>query len=156
MLAPGYYARQDTKGPVKLAVRSLGLTMALNLILMGTLAATGRLEMPGMHAMLALTNGIGALFNASWLYSGLVRSKVLLRDPQGAAMIRRIVFASAAMGAVLWWLGGDVPSWLQQDTLHRVVRLAALVAGGAATYFGCLWLLGARAAQFRMTPPVAP
>jgi len=154
VLAPGYYARQDTKGPVKLAVRSLGLTMGLNIILMGTLAATGRLEMPGMHAMLALTNGIGALFNASWLYSGLVRSKVLLRDPQGAAMIRRIVIASAAMGAVLWWLGGDVPSWLQADTLHRVVRLAALVAGGAATYFGCLWLLGARAAQFRMTPPV--
>ena len=153
VLAPGYYARQDTKGPVKTAMRSLGLTMALNVVLMGTLAATGRLQMHGMHALLALTNGVGALFNAAWLYSGLVRSKVLLRDPDGAVMIRRVVIASVAMGAVLWWFGGDVQSWLQADTANRVIRLAAVVGGGAATYFGCLWLLGARADQFRMQPP---
>jgi putative peptidoglycan lipid II flippase len=155
VLAPGYYARQDTKGPVKVAMRSLGLTMILNLIVMGTLALTGRLQMHGMHALLALTNGVGALFNAAWLYRGLVRSGVLQRDAKGAAMIRRIVLASLLMAAVLWWFGGDLDVWLQATTSHRVLWLSALVAGGAATYFGSLWLLGARAALFRMQPPTA-
>jgi putative peptidoglycan lipid II flippase len=153
VLAPGYYARQDTKGPVKVAMRALGLTMILNLLVMATLWATGRLQMHGMHALLALTNGVGALFNAAWLYRGLVRGGILHRDAQNAAMIGRIVVASLAMAGVLWWFGGDLPTWLQAPTWHRVSWLAALVTGGGAIYFGCLWLLGARASQFRLQPP---
>lgn len=153
VLAPGYYARQDTKGPVKVAMRSLGLTMILNLILMGTLALTGRLQMHGMHALLALTNGVGALFNAAWLYRGLIRDGILKQNKANTAMVWRIVAASAAMGAVLWWFGGDVNVWLHATTTHRVLWLSALVAGGGATYFACLWLFGARARQFRLQPP---
>jgi putative peptidoglycan lipid II flippase len=135
-------------------MRSLGLTMILNVILMGTLALTGRLHMHGMHAMLALSNGIGALFNASWLYRGLIRSGVLRRDPEGAALIRRVVIASVVMAAVLWWFGGDLDIWLHASTAHRVVWLSALIAAGGAAYFGSLWLMGARASQFRLQPPM--
>jgi len=155
VLAPGYYARQDTKGPVKVAMRSLGLTMALNVILMGVLWMTDRLEMRGTHALLALTNGVGALFNAAWLYLGLVRGKVLVRESGDLAMVGKIVIASIVMGAVLWWFGGDVATWLQANTVHRVIWLSALVTGGGAAYFASLWLLGARARHFRMQPPAA-
>ncbi len=80
VLAPGYYARQDTKGPVRIAMRALGVTMGLNVIVVLTLAATGHLKSPGTHALLALTNGVGALMNAAMLYLGLRRTHVLHAD----------------------------------------------------------------------------
>jgi len=155
VLAPGYYARQDTKGPVRVAMRALGLQMALNVIMVGMLFATNQQNLPGMHALLALTNGIGALFNAAWLYRGLRRSKVLYGDSGNRRMLTRIVVASAAMALFLWWFGGALDEWLSVSTLHRVGWLSALIGGGIAIYFGCLWVLGARGEHFRLRPPTA-
>jgi putative peptidoglycan lipid II flippase len=155
VLAPGYYARQDTKAPVKVAIRALGLTMALNVVVVGVLIALDRREMPGMHALLALTNGVGALFNAGWLYVGLRRTNVLYPDSRNRRMILRIVAASVAMGLFLWWFGGSVQEWLAAPDSRRIVWLSALVAGGAALYFACLWLFGARGEHFRLQPPTA-
>lgn len=153
VLAPGYYARQDTKGPVKVAMRALGVTMALNVVVLGALFAMNQRHYPGMHALLALTNGIGALFNAAWLYAGLRRSNVLYKDSSNRRMMMRIVIASLAMAAVLWWFGGNVADWLTASTTRRVAWLSILVLGGGTVYFGCLWLLGARGEQFRLQPP---
>jgi putative peptidoglycan lipid II flippase len=150
VLATGYYARQDTKGPVKVAMRSLGLTMALNLILVGALAATGHLEARGAHALLALTNGVGALLNAGLLYTGLLRNGVLRRGQALRGLLIRIVAASALMAAFLLWFGGDVQTWLATPKLTRIVWLGGLVGGGIAVYFAVLWLSGVRASQFRL------
>jgi len=155
VLAPGYYARQDTKGPVKVAMWALGLTMVLNLIVVGFLALNGRLQDPGMHALLALSNGVGALFNAALLYTGLLRKGVMVRQPGGRKLIWQITVASAAMAAFLWWFGGDVADWLKASSYRRLVWLTGVVTGGAAVYFACLWLLGVRAGQFRMAVAVA-
>jgi putative peptidoglycan lipid II flippase len=150
VLAPGYYARQDTKGPVKVAIRALGLTMVLNLIVVVALAATGRLQDQGMHALLALSNGVGALFNAALLYVGLVRKGILVREPGGRKMLVRIVLASVVMAVFLVWFGGDVPTWLAASTSERIVWMTGIVSGGAAVYFASLWLMGVRAGQFRL------
>lgn len=154
VLAPGYYARQDTKGPVKVAMRALGLTMVLNLIVVIALAATGRLQDQGMHALLALSNGVGALFNAALLYVGLVRKGILVRESGGRKLLFRIALASALMAAFLVWFGGDVPAWLAASTSHRIVWMTGIVSGGAAVYFASLWLMGVRAGQFRLRAPV--
>ena len=156
VLAPGYYARQNTKGPVKVAMRALGLTMALNVVAIGALVVLDRREMPGMHALLALTNGIGALFNAGWLYVGLRRDNVLYGDRTNRRMLFRIVVASAVMAVFLWWFGGTVQDWLAISDSRRVVWLSGLVAGGVGLYFACLWLLGARGRDFRLQPPMRP
>jgi putative peptidoglycan lipid II flippase len=150
VLAPGYYARQDTKGPVKVAMRALGLTMVLNLVVVGILAATGNLKSNGAHALLALTNGVGAIFNATMLYVGLRRRKILHRHPGGVALLMKIAAASLAMAAFLWWFGGSLSEWLDATTSQRVIWLCGLVAGGGATYFGVLWLLGVRPLQFKV------
>jgi putative peptidoglycan lipid II flippase len=155
VLAPGYYARQDTKGPVKIAIRALGVTMALNVVIIAALFASGRRELPGMHALLALTNGIGALFNAAWLYAGLRRSNVLYGDSGNRRMIGRIIAASAVMALFLWWFGGTVDVWLGASSTRKLLWLGALVAGGGAVYFGSLWLFGARGAHFSLQPPIA-
>jgi len=155
VLAPGYYARQDTKGPVKVAMRALGLTMVLNVILVAVLAITGRLHDQGMHALLALSNGIGALFNAALLYIGLVRQGVLVREAGTRKLLVQIVVASAAMAVFLYWFGGDVAEWLAASTTRRFVWLAGVVCGGAAVYFAVLGLMGVRPGQFRVRAAVA-
>jgi putative peptidoglycan lipid II flippase len=106
-----------------------------------------------MHAVLALTNGIGALLNAAWLYAGLRRANVLYGDPRNRRMVARMVFAGAGMALFLWWFSGSLDAWLIASTTRRVAWLAALIAGGAAVYFSLVWLFGARGEQFRLQPP---
>jgi putative peptidoglycan lipid II flippase len=150
VLATGYYAQQNTKGPVKIAMRALGLTMALNVLVVGALALTGQLKTPGAHTLLALTNGVGAMLNAGLLYLGLLRNRVIRRGQAMRGLLIRIVAASAVMAAGLWWFGGDVATWLVTPKIERIVWLAGLVVGGIAVYFASLWVMGVRAGQFRL------
>jgi len=153
VLATGYYARQDTKGPVRVAMWALGVTMGLNLVIVVGLWLGDRLQAPGAHALLALTNGIGALMNAGLLYLGLVRQRILATGQALRGLLVRILVASAVMAAGLLWLGGDVASWLIAPKLTRILWLGGLVAGGVLVYFAVLWLLGVRLHQFRLQPP---
>jgi putative peptidoglycan lipid II flippase len=114
---------------------------------------TGDLKTPGAHALLALTNGVGAIMNAGLLYAGLLRTQVLKRGQALRGLLIRIVMASALMAAFLWWLSGDVGTWLVTPKIERVVWLAGLVVGGIAIYFAALWVMGVRAGQFRLQPP---
>src|SRR5690606_14092092 len=101
VLATGYYAQQNTKGPVKVAMRALGVTMVLNVIVVFGLWFTDHLKTPGAHALLALTNGVGAMMNAALLYLGLVRTNVLRRGQAMRGLLVRIVLASALMAVFL-------------------------------------------------------
>ncbi len=106
--------------------------------------------------MLALTNGVGAMLNAGLLYAGLVRMGIIQPGHVMRGLLARIVIASSAMAALLAWLGGDLAFWLATGTWVRVLRLSGLIAAGIVVYFGVLWLLGVRAKQFRLQPPVGP
>jgi putative peptidoglycan lipid II flippase len=156
VLATGYYARQDTKGPVRVAMRALGLTMVLNLVVLGALWLTGNIKSPGAHTLLALTNGVGAMLNAGLLYVGLVRMGIVRPGHVMRGLLVRIAIASAVMAAVLAWFGGDLAYWLSTGTLVRVVRLSGLIVVGIVVYFGVLWLLGVRAGQFRLKAVAQP
>lgn len=153
VLATGYYAQQNTKAPVKVAMRALGLTMVLNVIVVAVLWLTGQLKTPGAHTLLALTNGVGAMLNAGLLYAGLLRTRVLRRGQAMRGLLIRIVVASALMAALLWWFGGDLGTWLATPKLQRIGWLAGLVAGGIVVYFAALWAMGVRIGQFRLQPP---
>lgn len=156
VLATGYYAKQNTKGPVKVAMRALGVTMVLNVVVVAALWFTGNLKTPGAHTLLALSNGVGAIMNAVLLYTGLVRTQVLRRGQALRGLLLRIVVASTLMAAFLWWFGGDIATWLVTPKLQRIAWLAGLVAGGIAIYFAALWAMGVRAGQFRLQPPATP
>ena len=62
--------------------------------------------------------------------------------------------ASVGMGAFLCWAGGDVETWLARGAVERILALGGCVVGGGVIYFAVLWLLGARASDFRMQTPV--
>ena len=153
VLAPGYFARQDTRTPMRTALQCLALNMGLNVVYVLVLLALGRLETPGAHIGLALTNGISAVCNAWLLYHGLRKQQVFRPGTGWRALGGQVLGASIGMGAFLYWAGGDVQTWLARGALDRVLTLAGCVVGGGALYFAVLWLLGARVRDFRMQVP---
>jgi len=155
VLAPGYFARQDTKTPVRIGIQSLGLNMGLNLAIVLPLAFMYP-DRPGLHALLALNNGIGAWFNAAMLYRGLRKQQVLQHAPGWQRTFLQVLAGNVAMGLFLWLVAGDTDRWIQMDAWHRVGWMTILVVGGGGIYFGMLYVLGLRVQHLRVQRPVAP
>ena len=139
VLAPGFYARQDIRTPVKIAIGVLALTQVLNVVLVPHLA----------HAGLALAIGLGALVNALFLLVGLRRRGAYRPSPGWAKFGLQVLAASALLAIFLAWAGTHV-AWLgfQGAALTRVGLLALCVLGAAALYFGALVLSGLNLRQF--------
>jgi len=148
VLAPGFFARQDTRTPVRIGIQSLGVNIGLNLAVVLPLALL--YPRPGLHALLALNNGIGAWYNSTMLYRGLRRQGVLTHAPGWRRLLGQTAAATVLMCAFLVWLAGDTTRWIGMGTWQRVQWMTVLVAGGGAVYFGTLWLLGLRPGEFRV------
>jgi putative peptidoglycan lipid II flippase len=153
VLAPGFFARQDTRTPVRIGIQALGLNMGLNLAIVLPLALTH--DRPGLHALLALNNGIGAWYNSGMLYRGLRRQGVLTHTPGWRRLLLQVLVASLLLCAFLWWLAGDTARWIAMGAWQRTQWMSLLVVGGAAIYFGTLWLLGLRFRDLRVRMPAA-
>jgi putative peptidoglycan lipid II flippase len=133
ILAPGYYAKQDIKTPVMIAIVVLVFTQLLNLVFVPHFA----------HAGLALAIGAGAVLNATWLWVGLVRKGTLRMSPGWGLFLLRIAVVSVALGAWMWWSAQaiDWAAWHSQWAL-RIAALAGVALGCAVIYFGGLAALG--------------
>ncbi|WP_372657978.1 murein biosynthesis integral membrane protein MurJ [Hydrogenophaga sp.] len=139
VLAPGFYARQDIRTPVTIAIVVLVLTQCLNLLLVPHLA----------HAGLALAIGIGAMINASWLLVGLIRRGAYQPSPGWGRFVLQVVAASALLAVFLMWAAARV-NWLDfaGHALQRVGLLTVCVLFGVALYFLSLSLSGLKLRQF--------
>jgi len=139
ILAPGFYARQDIKTPVKIAIVALLTTQVGNLILVPLIA----------HAGLAVSVSLGALANASMLYVGLRRRGLYVPSAGWAVFIAKVCVALALLAMVLWF-GARQIDWtaMQGEWLLRAGLLAGLIAGSAAVYGAALWLMGFRPRDF--------
>ncbi len=138
VLAPGFYARQNIRTPVKVALITLAGTQLMNLAFVW----------PLKHAGLALAIALAAWINAGLLFWKLRSHGVFSPRPGWEEFLLKVALALAAMGAVLAATMGGVDFWLSARSLHRVLRLSGVVAAGAATYFIALWVLGFRLADF--------
>jgi len=146
VLVPGYFARQDTRAPVRIGVISLSISMAFNLLVVVPWAWAGK---PYPHALLALTSGIGAYVNAWMLYRGLRRAQVYRPSRGWRLLLVRLVLGNAAMGVFLFWAAGPWSHWMEWSALERVGRLTACVLGGAGVYGAVLLLSGLRLRHLR-------
>jgi len=155
VLAPGYFARQDTRTPVRIGVQALGLNMGLNLLVVLPIALMYPAT-PGLHALLALNNGLGAWFNSTMLYRGLRRQGVLQHAAGWRRMLWQVLAANVVMGAFLWWVAGDTERWIDMNAWRRAQWMALLVVGGAGLYFGTLYVLGLRVSELRVRPAGTP
>jgi putative peptidoglycan lipid II flippase len=135
VLAPGFYANQDIKTPVRIAVVVLVLTQLMNLVLVPYF----------QHAGLALAIGIGALINAGWLLFGLIRRGSYQPLPGWGRFALQVALASALLAAFLLW-SAQVVSWTAMRSVYgqRIGLLALVLVGSAVVYFTALRALGLR------------
>jgi putative peptidoglycan lipid II flippase len=139
VLAPGFYARQDIRTPVKIALVTLLATQLMNLAFI----------VPLRHAGLALAIGLAACLNAGLLYRGLRQRGIYVPQPGWARFWLKLLVALAAMAGVLWFGVSADAVWIERSGLARVSWLAGAVVAGALTYFGALFALGFRPRDFR-------
>ncbi len=140
ILAPGFYARQDVRTPVKIAIVVLACTQLMNLILVPHLGFAG----------LAWSIGLGALLNAAWLFVGLRRAGLYRPAPGWGRYCLQVGGATAMLGAVLA-TATYAFDWivLREQPLLRLAALFGTLAVAALVYGAILWLVGLRLRHFR-------
>ncbi|MEP7183568.1 MAG: murein biosynthesis integral membrane protein MurJ [Betaproteobacteria bacterium] len=138
ILAPGFYARQDMRTPVKIAFATVLVAQTLAVILMYRIG----------HAGLTLATSIGACLNATLLFWFLKRHRIYAPRPGWLLFVSKEVVALFVLAALLAAIAGPASFWLGASLWEKVLRLAWVCAAGAAAYFAALWLLGFRLADF--------
>jgi putative peptidoglycan lipid II flippase len=141
VLAPGYFARQDTRTPVRIGIQALVLSMSLNVAFVLLLVRT---QWAPAHAGIAAATACSGLFNAAFLLAGLRKNGVYRARPGWRPLWAQILVASVAMTGVLLAALHAIGDWSSLGKLERAATLAVLVGGGAAVYFAVAWLLGLR------------
>jgi putative peptidoglycan lipid II flippase len=133
VLTPGYYARHDTKTPVRYAVQSVGVNLVGNLILIPVLGRFGY-----GHVGPPLATALASSLNVWMLYHTLRKRGHFETDRQLRRRVPRLAVAALIMGAVLFWLAPAVDPYLAGSILRRGAGLIVLVGVGAAVYaIGC-------------------
>lgn len=143
ILAPGFYARQDMRTPVRTAFASLIVAQSFAVALMFVIG----------HAGLTLATSIGATINALLLYRALRRHGIYAPLPGWSWFLGRLAIALVVLAAVLWLTAGPDELWLHARFAAKLARLALVVAAGALAYFTALWLLGFRVSDFNRREP---
>jgi len=138
VLAPGYYASQDTRTPVRVAMGVLIFTQVLNLVLVPLLA----------HAALTLSIGIGALVNAGWLLAGLIRRGSYRPEPGWRVFALQVLVGCLVLAVFLAWAAAHF-DWtaLRAQSLQRIGLLAGVLVAAGALYFGTVSVLGLKLRQ---------
>ncbi len=134
VLSPGFFARQDTKTPVRIGIIAMVANMVMNVILVFPLA----------HAGLALATSLSAFLNAGLLYRILRREGVYKPEAGWLKLMLQVLTANCIMAALLWWGAGDLQQWFDWSGLQRAMQLLIWIGAGAAVYFITLLLLGVR------------
>jgi putative peptidoglycan lipid II flippase len=133
VLTPGFYARSDTRTPVRYAIISVGVNIVGNIILIPTIGINGP----------PLATAISSTVNVAMLYLTLRKRGHFAPDAQLRRRIPRLLLAALMMGAVLLLLGPYADPYLTRGFVIRVTALAVLCAGGAMVYFAASFLTGA-------------
>ncbi len=133
ILAPGFYAKQDIKTPVKIALFVLAMTQLCNYFFVPFFA----------HMGLSLSIGIGACINALLLFVGLCKKGFYTPSPGWGRFFAQLALACSALAGILWWFRQRF-DWIElgASPLLRMALLAASLISVAAVYFAILWLLG--------------
>ena len=136
VLTPGFFARQNPKTPVKVALAS----MLLNVFLAWILAFYFGLN----HVGLAIASSISAYFTITILLFILLKNKIYKLERGWVIFLSRIVASSLVMTSVVYFLNFDIVHWRGLDQIDRFINLFGILIFSAFSYFGSLWLLGLR------------
>ncbi|WP_447733582.1 murein biosynthesis integral membrane protein MurJ [Rhodanobacter soli] len=163
VLLPAFYARQDTRTPVRAGVASLLANMLLNVVFLALLFELwapaelkqlswldGLARLPGLHMALGMASAVAAYVNLWLLWHWLKKAGVYQRQPGWSRHLLRLAVACTVMVAVLLlgrWLW---PNWAHGvSVLTRLWHLAVLVLAGGASYVAVLFAGGFRLRDLR-------
>jgi putative peptidoglycan lipid II flippase len=154
VLAPGYFARQDTRTPVRVGLISLAFNMAFNLLLVAPWAWAGG---AAPHAGLAASTSLAGFLNAALLYRGLRRDGVLEHAAGLPKFMLRVVVACGVMAILVVQFTPPLVRWIEAGQAERMLWLGYVIGGAVVAYFATLYAVGLRLGEFRMNtrePPV--
>ena len=134
ILSTGFFSKQDTKTPVKIAVIAMVSNVVLNLLLVGPLA----------HAGLALATSLAAYLNAGLLFLSLRRQQDFLAEPGWGIYLLKLSLGLLAMIVGLIMFVPESAEWLLWDVQNRVLNLILWICVGAGIYFMILRISGIR------------
>jgi len=140
VLAPGYYARQDTKTPVKIGIKAMVANMAFNLMLAPFLGYVG----------LAIATTMSATLNAWMLYQGLKQANVYHLSKSTKIFIGKLIVSAMVMALVVYQLSPDFDRWLLMTFIEQVTKLVVCIGVGCLSYFFTTFLLGIRLNDFKV------
>jgi putative peptidoglycan lipid II flippase len=138
VLTPGYYARHDTKTPVRYAIQSVGINLVGNIIFIPLFGRFGF-----GHVGPPLATAIASSVNVWMLYRTLRKRGHFTADARLRRRVPRLALASILMGAALFWVAPAVDPYLTGSILHRGAGLIALVTAGVVVYSIACFLTGA-------------
>lgn len=139
VLAPAFYAQQDTKTPVRYGVQSMVSNMVFNAILTYPLGYVG----------LALSTALSGTVNAISLFQGLYRRHIY-RPGWGTGMFTlRLVIAAVVMGCALQWAMAPLSVWVLWTQWHAIFELSKLIGVGIVAYVATMFIVGLRLSHFK-------
>jgi putative peptidoglycan lipid II flippase len=138
VLTPGYYARHDTKTPVRYAIMSVGVNLVGNLTLIPLLSRFGF-----GHVGPPLATALSSTANVWLLYATLSKRGYFVADARLKRRIPRLALAAIVMGIAVFGFDQLLDPWLNGRILQRYTALIALVAAGVAVYGAACFMTGA-------------
>jgi len=148
VLVPGFFARQDTRTPVKIGIIAVCFNMLLNIIFVVPMAMNG---VTGPHAGLALATSGAAIINASLLFRALRKQGIYHAQPGWLRLGMQMVLACVLMVLYLWWATDEINTWVAWGVMDRVLKLLQLIVVAGVIYIFTLFIMGARPWRWRVT-----
>jgi putative peptidoglycan lipid II flippase len=140
VLAAGFYARQDIRRPVKIAIIAIIANTLSNCILIVFLD----------HAALALSTSLSSLLNAGLLFYGLRQCHGFQLSKGWIKYALQLLFANTTIVVVLFWLNAPLEDWLSWGASARSLHLGLLITAAIVAYVVALYISGVRVKDFRM------
>jgi len=133
IFSPGYFARKDTRTPVKFAMVALAVNVILNLILMQYFA----------HVGLAMATAISAWVNVVLLAGGLIRRDQFSFDKKVILRVAKYFLASLVMGGIIWIISGSISDMFAGHMLEKISGLFIIILAGIGSYLVMIFITGA-------------
>lgn len=139
VLAAGFYAHQNIRRPVRIAVIAVSCNILLNACLVWSMG----------HAGLALSTSIASIINASLLYIGLRRFGYYHPLAGWRKFFIQLLVANVVMGLAVWFAAGPLAKWELWPDYQRIIHLALLMGVALFLYFATLRVMGVRLKDFK-------
>lgn len=141
VLSSGFYAKQNIRTPVRIAIAALVFNMILNAALIFPLA----------HAGLALATSLASWFNVGLLVWLLRRHEVYSVQLGWWKFLLRLIIANAVFALFLWWAASDINVWFAWHWPQRFLHVGLIGFSGIAIYIACLFSTGMRFKDLKAT-----